>query len=282
MAALALGVAASQLVDFSFTETLLSVVLLGVLAWLGPRTGAPRAGLMACLAGFVVCGAMLGSRPKDIDPRRVDRVWIEGRDEVDDPVRLRGWVQRPPEFVGYGDRFVLEVESVFADSAAVGGVTVTVYREPGDPAPVLPYGTRVELLARLRTPRNFQNPDSFDYVGYLASRGIALTASARAGTPIHKLAGRGGSVWLSWVWGARQGAQGRLATMAAGRTSGLTGFCGRCCWVNARGSLSRHGKTFSEPAPIMLWSSRACMWARSPSRFSCCCGWRWSHQRFGP
>ncbi len=215
MAALALGVAASQLADFSFTETLLSVVLLGVLAWLGLRVGAPRAGLVACLAGFMVCGAMFGSRPKNIDPQRVDRVWVEDRDEVDDPVRLRGWVLQPPEFVGYGDRFVLEVETLFADSAASSGVSVTVYREEDDAPLDLPYGSRVELLARLRTPRNFQNPGSFDYVGYLASRGIALTASARAGTPVHKLAGRGGSVWLSWVWGAREAARGRLAEMAA-------------------------------------------------------------------
>lgn len=215
MAALAFGVAASQLADFSFTETLLPVVLLGVLAWLGLWTGASRAGLGACLAGFVICGAMLGSRPLNVDPERVDRAWIEGRDEVDDPVRLRGWVRRPPEFVGYGDRFVLEVGTLFADSAASGGVSVTVYREEDDPPLDLAYGTRVELLARLRTPRNYQNPGSFDYVGYLASHGIVLTASARAGTPIHKLAERGGSIWLSWVWGAREAARRRLSWMAA-------------------------------------------------------------------
>ena len=214
LAALALGVAASQLTEFSFTETLLSVALFGVLAWLGLRNGASRAGLAACLAGFFVCGAMLGSRPKDVDPQRVDRVWSGGRDEVGDPVRLRGWVRRPPEFVGYGDRFILEVETVFADSAATGGVNVTVYREPDDPALALPYGTRVELLARLRKPRNFQNPGRFDYVAYLASRGVFLTAAVRAGTPIHELAGRGGWTGLSWVWKARQAARGRLAAWA--------------------------------------------------------------------
>ena len=211
LAALAIGVAVSQLVFFSFAETLLAVVLLGALAFLGARTGAFRAGFLACLSGFFVGGVMLGSRPDIPDPLRVDRVWIEGRDEDDDPVRLRGWVRRPPESVGYGDRFVLEVETVFSDSAAQGGVQVIVYRGTGDLTLDLARGTRVEFLARLRKPRNFQNPGSFDYVGYLESRRIFLTASVRAGTPIHRLAGRGGSLWLSWVWSAREAAERRLA-----------------------------------------------------------------------
>ena len=211
LAALAIGVAVSQLAFFSFAETLLSVVLLGALAFLGARTGAFRAGFLACLSGFFVGGVMLGSRPDIPDPLRVDRVWIEGRDEDDDPVRLRGWVRRPPESVGYGDRFVLEVETVFSDSAAQGGVQVIVYRGTGDLTLDLARGTRVEFLARLRKPRNFQNPGSFDYVGYLESRRIFLTASVRAGTPIHRLDGRGGSLWLSWVWSAREAAERRLA-----------------------------------------------------------------------
>ena len=107
LGALAVGVAFSQLAVFSFSETLLSVVLLGALALLGLRAGAYRAGFVACLSGFFACGIMLGSRPDVPDPLRVDRVWIEGRDEADDPVRLCGWVRRPPESVDYGDRFVL-------------------------------------------------------------------------------------------------------------------------------------------------------------------------------
>ena len=65
---LAVGVAVSQLAVFSFAETLLSVLLLGALALLGLRTGAHRAGCVACLSGFFVCGVMLGSRPDVPDP----------------------------------------------------------------------------------------------------------------------------------------------------------------------------------------------------------------------
>ena len=219
LAALTIGVAVSQLAVFTFAETLLSIVLLGALALLGVRTGEFRAGFVACLSGFFVCGVMLGSRPDVPEPRRIDRVWIEGRDEVDDPVRLRGWVRRPPESLDYGDRFVLEVETVFSDSAAQGGVQVVVYRGKDDPVLDLARGTRVEFLARLRKPRNFQNPGSFDYAGYLESRRIFLTASVRAGTPIPRLDGRGGSLWLSWVWSAREAAERRLAGLFADHDS---------------------------------------------------------------
>ncbi|MDA1314709.1 MAG: ComEC/Rec2 family competence protein [Acidobacteria bacterium] len=220
LAALAIGVATAQLAAFFFTETLLSVLLLGVLACLGLRMAAPRAVALACCVAFLACGVILGSRPETCDPERVDRVWQAGRDEVDDPVRLRGWVRRPAEWADYGDRFTLEAETVFADSPVHGGLNVTVYRDESEPPLQLPYGTRVEFLARLRKPRNFQNPGSFDYVGYLAAENVFLTATARAGTPIHQaVVGRGGSVWLSWIWQVRQAAERRLDAMLDRRDS---------------------------------------------------------------
>ena len=219
LAALAIGVAAAQLAAFSFTETLLSVLLLGALACLGLRMGASRAGATACCIAFLACGVMLGSRGQTDDPARVDRVWQAGRDEVEDPVRLRGWVRHPPERAGYGDRFTLDAETVFDGTPAHGGVNVTVYRDESERLLHLPYGTRVEFLARLRAPRNFQNPGSFDYVGYLAAKDVFLTATLRAGTPIHQNEGRGGSVWLSWIWRARQAAERRLDAMLDRRDS---------------------------------------------------------------
>ncbi|HEY6969505.1 MAG TPA: ComEC/Rec2 family competence protein, partial [Candidatus Angelobacter sp.] len=50
--------------------------------------------------------------------------------------------------------------------------------EPGFPAVV--YGNRVKLTGKLRLPRNFRNPEAFDYEGYLHGLGIAVLASVRA------------------------------------------------------------------------------------------------------
>ena len=89
-----------------------------------------------------------------------------------------------------GDRQVLEVES---EQVAAGGMQenlrarlrLTIYsRAESDstpkaaPMPLYTYGQRLRLTAKLRPPRNFGNPGSFDYRGYLAQRGIAALGSA--------------------------------------------------------------------------------------------------------
>ena len=42
------------------------------------------------------------------------------------------------------------------------------------------YGNRVKLTGKLRPPRNFRNPEAFDYEGYLHALGITTLASVRA------------------------------------------------------------------------------------------------------
>src|SRR6185437_7221778 len=42
-----------------------------------------------------------------------------------------------------------------------------------DPCPALSYGQRISFAAKLRLPRNFRNPGSFDYEGYLHARGLS-------------------------------------------------------------------------------------------------------------
>ena len=42
------------------------------------------------------------------------------------------------------------------------------------------YGERITFPTKLRAPRNFRNPGSFDYEGYLAANGIAALASTKA------------------------------------------------------------------------------------------------------
>ncbi len=46
--------------------------------------------------------------------------------------------------------------------------------------PRLAYGDRLHLTAKLRLPRNFHNPGSFDYESYLRGQGIGVLASAKA------------------------------------------------------------------------------------------------------
>ena len=221
LAALTAGIVSAHYTPFSFRETLLSCLLCGLLAWVGVRFDARGAARFACLVGFGFLGALLpsGDRPADLgripsDPLLITSVLEREKgppaDWLQDPVRLRGWVLRPPESLGLADRFVLEAETVFHDMPVRGAVRVTVYRAEGEPPLDLEYGRRIEFLAAVRPPRNFGNPGSFDWAGYLRRQGIYLTASVRSGTPIFDLPGKGGSVWAARLWDARRGAAKRF------------------------------------------------------------------------
>jgi competence protein ComEC len=65
--------------------------------------------------------------------------------------------------------------SVFTkeDGDAVAGETVFIQH-------VFHYGDRLRFPARIYPPRNFRNPDAFDYQGYLSENGIAALASAKS------------------------------------------------------------------------------------------------------
>jgi competence protein ComEC len=217
LAALAAGIWAAQFAAFTFWETLFSVSLLAGLAVVSVCLRAGLAGAAACLCGFFLAGALLGSLPGPGDPSHdpilITRVLEHEEANLSDPIRLRGWVREPPLDLGDADRFVLELESIFRDTPARGGVRVTVNRFPGSPPLQLSYGRRVEFLARLRRLRNFQNPGSFDFVGYLNRRGIFATAVVRPGVPIFTLEGSRGSRIASAIWTARLWARARFSSL---------------------------------------------------------------------
>jgi len=69
---------------------------------------------------------------------------------------------------------------------------------PGFPGfPILAYGDRVRITARLRLPRNFRNPGAFDYEGYLRGLGLSVVASVRA-DKIELLPGKSGRRMDFW------------------------------------------------------------------------------------
>lgn len=108
-------------------------------------------------------------------------------------VILEGWLYREPERGPTRGRLHLEAERVRRDGKsrpAVGKVRVTVRNlEPN-----WQYGDRLRLTAKLRPPRNFHTPGSFDHVGYLARRGIYVTAFLWNDKDIEKIGESG--TWL--------------------------------------------------------------------------------------
>jgi competence protein ComEC len=120
-------------------------------------------------------------------------------------VLLSGCVTNPTVFSPDREQFTLALAS---------GAAARISLNLRDKSPVpLAYGQRVEVAARIRLPRNFQNPDSFDYAGYLAAQHIYWTASVANPADITVSGGRCGSRAIGWLYKVRTWALDRLTRL---------------------------------------------------------------------
>jgi competence protein ComEC len=74
----------------------------------------------------------------------------------------------------------------------------------------LRYGQKVEIVAKVRSPHNFQNPGEFDYTAWLAGQHIFWTATAASPEAIRVLPGSRGCPGMASVFAIRDWALGRL------------------------------------------------------------------------
>ena len=119
-------------------------------------------------------------------------------------ITLEGWLFREPERGPGRGRLYLEAQRVWQDGQprpATGKVLVTVRHLQGP----WQHGDVLRLPLKLRIPRNFQTPGSFDYAGYLARRDIYLTAFVWDDTKIEiKKIGRRGTRLRHWIEDTRR------------------------------------------------------------------------------
>jgi competence protein ComEC len=156
---------------------------------------------LLCVGAFARVATPL---PRNIVPPRefLDGKYVEIVAHVtNDGVHLAGGGPR--------ERFDVQTESIrLAESVFTQpvGIRATVFSrdmdeesaEPDGPQfPRLAYGDRVRLIAGLKLPRNFGNPGSFDYEGYLHGIGVSALASVKAEN-IEVLPGKTGSLLGSW------------------------------------------------------------------------------------
>ncbi|MBW2038029.1 MAG: DNA internalization-related competence protein ComEC/Rec2 [Deltaproteobacteria bacterium] len=110
-------------------------------------------------------------------------------------VVLTGTIYRPPQRKGEKIVIYLLVERIYEGNKctpSTGKVRITIR----DPALKLRYGYLVRLKAKLYHPRNFRNPGSFDYEGYLRRRGVLVTGYVRGGDQVQILSKKGGNPLL--------------------------------------------------------------------------------------
>lgn len=117
-------------------------------------------------------------------------------------VTVEGWLFHEPERFPHRGRLYLEALRVWQDGTArpaAGKILITVRSLSGP----WQYGDVLRLPLRLRTPRNFHTPGSFDYEGYLARQGVYLSAFLWDDTAVEHTGEYGGPV-RGWIEQARR------------------------------------------------------------------------------
>jgi len=201
LVALALGIGLSRLAGFGVVELLIALpVFLAttVLAFRNPR----KIRYACCFIAVAACGTAIEFIHR---PGRAPHIDASSRETV----LLSGCVVSPPAFYEGRDQFIIELAP-----NARARVSLTV--RDGEAPPILHYGQPVELEARVRPIRNFQNPGAFDYQAYSARSEIYWTASMAAGNSVKVLPGRCGSWFLSGIFALRTAALNRIDRLYAG------------------------------------------------------------------
>lgn len=197
---LAAGIAAGRIAPFGWWDGVLGPLLLAVLAALLFRRGRPRAAAGVVALACVPFGGWLAHRARPEPPPSGPVAGVEQN--------LTGCVVRP--LAGPADRswFVLETAPRVRIRVALSG--------PQHPArPLIGYGRRLSFTAKVREPRNFRNPGSFDYAAYLAVRGIHWQAVLAQKSEVEVLAGDCGSRPAAMIFDLRRRTLARLDALYA-------------------------------------------------------------------
>jgi len=122
--------------------------------------------------------------------------------EDGETVLLSGCVTNPPVFSPDREQFTLSLRPKIA-----ARITLNLKK---DDKLALHYGQRAEVAAKVRSPRNFQNPDAFDYASFLALQHIYWTGSVSSSKDVKVLPGSCGSPLVGALFSVRSWALQRL------------------------------------------------------------------------
>jgi competence protein ComEC len=151
---------------------------------------------------LLFCGALLETLRRPGLPPEIDAGAHEN-------VILDGCVVSPPALYEGRDQFLIEL-------APGARARVTLSIKDGEIAPDLRYGQLVELQARMRRIRNFQNPGAFDYEGFSARSHVYWTAFTSAESLLTVRPGRCGSRFQAAVFALRVAALARIDRLYSG------------------------------------------------------------------
>jgi competence protein ComEC len=183
-----------QLTDLLFPGALCIAVF--ALAFLFANGHAMRIAAVCCC--FFVCGMATQVIHRQ---GRAPRLSAEDAETV----LIAGCVTNPPVFSPNREQFTL-------DLSKNAQARVSVNLKAGQKLS-LNYGQRIEATAKIRRPRNFQNPDSFDYTAYLVAQHIYWTAGVSSPGDIRVVPGSCGSPVIATLYSVRTWALERLGSL---------------------------------------------------------------------
>ncbi|HYL78781.1 MAG TPA: ComEC/Rec2 family competence protein [Bryobacteraceae bacterium] len=201
LVALSGGILLSRWVRFEAREVAIILPLLFALTGVAWKR-APLLITPCCLFSILFCGVWIDTLHRPGAVPEIDA-------GVRETVLLSGCVVEPPAFYEGRDQFVLEL-------APKARARVTLAIRDGEIPPPLSYGQLIEIEARVRPIRNFQNPGAFDYQSYEARSGIYWTASAAEGSRVAIQPGRCGSRFFAAIFTLRTAALNRLESLYQG------------------------------------------------------------------
>lgn len=198
--ALALGILLASVLEINWASLVgpaIGTIVLAVLVVLLTPAKRVRLTVLCCAIGLI-----------GIADEIVHRQARPPKLNADDgeTVLLSGCVTNPPVFSPAREQFTLNLNSKAA-------IRLTVNLRPRDHPLSLNYGQRIEVAAKIRAPRNFQNPESFDYVHYLAAQHIFWTGSVGSSEDIKVLPGSCGSIAVTGLYALRTWALGRIDSL---------------------------------------------------------------------
>jgi len=276
--AVALGILLCRLLDLTIVESawpIAAFLALTLISWfLGERNPPPAADppinpllrKVCLLLAFLFLGSLAESLHRPGPPPEID----SGPREI---LLLEGCVVEPTILSADRERFTLEL-------APRARARVSLTLRDSETPQRLDYGQRVEIDARVRRPRNYNNPGAFDYASYLARQDIYWTASMPPGSRARVLSGRCGSRFMSAVFSLRVAALDQIeklygpdAYAAAMMEAILIGESSRLekIWTeNFRRTGTFHALVISGVhvtvlAAVLLFLLRLCMFPEIPA-----------------
>ncbi len=200
LAAFALGVLLERAAAWDARGTLAATALLVCLA-AAARWRAPRLTLACVLLAFAGAGVLDALAHHPAAPPKLDAA-------PDEVVLGAGCVVDAPALAAGRDGLPR------ARGPRARGL-VSLAMNPGDAPLDIGYGQRVEIEAKARVPRNFDNPGGFDYAGFLARERVFWNVAMRPGTRPKRLPGACGTGFGRAIFAVRAFAIGRLDRLYA-------------------------------------------------------------------